>query len=40
LRRRHAVKPITTRTYFSGVHRVELMINGRVMAHADFALSC
>ncbi|RQP24819.1 DNA alkylation repair protein [Piscinibacter terrae] len=40
LRRQHAVKPITTRKYFSGVHRIELLINGRVEAHADFALTC
>jgi len=40
LSRRHAIKPITTRRYFSGVHRVELLINGRVEASADFALAC
>ena len=40
LSRRHAIKPITTRRYFSGVHRVELMINGRVEASAEFTLAC
>jgi len=40
LTRRHALKPITTRRYFSGVHRIELLINGRVEASADFALAC
>lgn len=39
LSRRHAVKPITTRRYFSGVHRVDLLINGRPAAHAQFELS-
>jgi 3-methyladenine DNA glycosylase AlkC len=38
LRKSHAVKPITTRRYFSGTHRVELLINGRVAAHAAFDL--
>ncbi len=40
LSRRHAIKPITTRRYFSGVHRIELLINGRIEASADFALAC
>ena len=36
--RRHAMRPITTRTYYAGRHRVELVINGRVAAEASFAL--
>ena len=38
LSKRHAVKPITTRRYFSGRHRVELLVNGRAMAEAWFDL--
>jgi len=38
LRKSHPVKPITTRRYFSGTHRVELLINGRVAAQAAFEL--
>jgi len=36
--RSHAVRPITTRRYFAGAHRVELLINGRVEAEAAFEL--
>ncbi|HEY0858464.1 MAG TPA: DNA alkylation repair protein [Albitalea sp.] len=38
LRKTHAVKPITTRRYFAGAHRVELLVNGRVAAEAGFEL--
>jgi 3-methyladenine DNA glycosylase AlkC len=38
LAKSHAVRPITTRRYFSGTHRVELMVNGRVEATAAFEL--
>ena len=37
-RKAHAVKPITTRRYFSGRHQVDLLVNGRVAAQADFDL--
>lgn len=40
LRKVHAIKPITTRHYFSGTHRIELLINGRVVAEARFELKC
>jgi hypothetical protein len=36
--KRHAVRPITTRVYHSGEHRVELQVNGAVVAAAVFAL--
>ena len=36
--KRHALRPISTRRYFSGRHRVELQANGRVVAAADFEL--
>jgi 3-methyladenine DNA glycosylase AlkC len=38
LERRHAVRPITTRRYHPGRHRVELQVNGRVVAEAHFEL--
>jgi len=38
LSKSHAVKPITTRRYFAGTHRVDLLINGRVAAVASFEL--
>ena len=38
LTKAHDVRPITTRRYFSGTHRVDLLVNGRVAAHAAFEL--
>ncbi len=38
LAKRHAVKPITTRTYHAGRHGVDLRINGRVEAAGAFDL--
>jgi 3-methyladenine DNA glycosylase AlkC len=38
LRKSHAIKPITTRRYFSGSHRVELLVNGQAVAEAGFEL--
>ena len=38
LRRRHAVRPITTRTYRSGRHRIEVQVNGAVVAEGAFDL--
>jgi 3-methyladenine DNA glycosylase AlkC len=35
---RHALKPITTRRYYPGRHRVELLVNGRAVADAAFEL--
>lgn len=36
--RRHPIKPITTRRYYSGLHRVEVMINGITLGGQDFVL--
>lgn len=36
--RRHAIRPITTRVYYAGRHRVELLVNGEVLGGADFEL--
>jgi 3-methyladenine DNA glycosylase AlkC len=38
LEKRHVVKPITTRRYYAGRHRVELQVNGQVVAEAHFTL--
>jgi 3-methyladenine DNA glycosylase AlkC len=38
LGKRHPVKPITTRRYFAGRHRVTVQINGREVAEAAFEL--
>jgi 3-methyladenine DNA glycosylase AlkC len=37
--KRHAIKPITTRRYHAGLHRIEVQINGRVVAEDAFHLS-
>jgi 3-methyladenine DNA glycosylase AlkC len=34
----HAIRPITTRVYYPGTHRIEILINGAVSAAADFDL--
>lgn len=36
--RRHAFRPITTRVYHPGLHRLEVMVNGVVQTGADFEL--
>lgn len=38
LGKRHAVRPITTRTYHAGRHEVDLRVNGQVVARAFFDL--
>lgn len=35
---RHSFRPITTRKYYSGEHFVEIVVNGRSLAKADFHL--
>ncbi len=37
--RRHVFRPITTRVYHPGAHRLEIMLNGVVLAGADFELT-
>lgn len=36
--RRHAIKPISTRRYYPGAHRVDLQVNGVLRGGADFTL--
>ncbi|KZN50043.1 DNA alkylation repair protein [Pseudoalteromonas luteoviolacea] len=38
LKKRHTIKPITTRIYYPGLHKVELQINGKVVADTQFEL--
>lgn len=38
VRRRHSVRPITTRVYYPGRHRIELVVNGEILAGAEFEL--
>jgi hypothetical protein len=38
LEKRHAIEPITTRTYHPGRHAVDVRINGRVCAEGAFQL--
>lgn len=38
LQRRHAMRPITTRRYHAGAHRLDVAVNGAVLATAEFAL--
>lgn len=37
--KRHPIKPITTRRYYAGQHRVEILINGQSISSAEFDLS-
>ncbi len=37
--KKHAIKPITTRTYYSGIHSVEIFVNGVSLGRKDFELS-
>jgi 3-methyladenine DNA glycosylase AlkC len=36
--KRHALRPITTRAYYPGVHRVEVLVNGMPVAAGAFTL--
>lgn len=38
LEKKHSLRPITTRRYYPGRHRVELQVNGAVVAESVFAL--
>lgn len=38
LGKKHSLRPITTRRYYPGKHRVELQVNGSVVAEATFTL--
>jgi hypothetical protein len=36
--RQHAIRAITTRQYYPGGHRLEILVNGAVLADGDFQL--
>lgn len=36
--RNHKIRPITTRVYYPGTHRIEVVANGQVLGGADFEL--
>ena len=36
LTKRHAIKPITTRKYYPGVHALEILINGKTFGQYDW----
>lgn len=38
IKKKHSIKPITTRVYYPGIHKVELQVNGKVEAEAEFEL--
>ncbi len=38
LQKRHSMRPVTTRRYFAGAHRVSLHVNGQPVAEAVFQL--
>jgi len=37
--KRHAIKPISTRRYYSGQHSIEIIINGKSYGRSDFLLT-
>jgi 3-methyladenine DNA glycosylase AlkC len=39
LAKRHSLRPITTRSYYPGEHRIELIVNGQPVAEAGFKLA-
>lgn len=38
LQKKHTIKPITTRRYYAGRHRVEIQVNGEVLGEVAFEL--
>ncbi|HXV31335.1 MAG TPA: DNA alkylation repair protein [Sinorhizobium sp.] len=39
LEKRHSIRPITTRRYYGGTHRLVVLVNGAAVAEADFELA-
>ena len=40
LEKKHPIKAISTRRYYPGIQRIELLINGVTMEETPFELSC
>lgn len=38
IHKKHHIKPITTRRYYSGEHRVEVQVNGKIVGESKFQL--
>lgn len=38
VKKRHSLRPITTRVYREGKHQLEILVNGKVLGHAEFQL--
>ncbi len=38
LTKKHTIKAITTRVYYPGIHKIEVLINGDVVCHSQFDL--
>jgi 3-methyladenine DNA glycosylase AlkC len=38
IEKRHPIRPITTRKYFPGTHRVEIQVNGQIIGECSFQL--
>lgn len=39
LEKRHSMRPITTRRYYAGTHRLVVLVNGEAVSEADFELA-
>ena len=39
IKKKHGIKPITTRKYYAGTHHLELLVNGQSFGRADFELT-
>lgn len=39
LKKNHSLKPVTTRRHYAGLHRLEIQVNGKVLASADWQLA-
>ncbi|WP_374373746.1 hypothetical protein [Dongia sp.] len=39
LSRKHSLKPVTTRRYYPGAHKLDIRVNGRILGEADFILT-
>jgi hypothetical protein len=39
MRRAHPFRPVTTRRYYAGDHRLEIQVNGRIVAGVTFQLA-
>jgi len=35
----HTIKPITTRRYYPGAHRLEIQVNGQIVGGGGFELT-